>query len=73
MTSWNEAHYERAQEFLRLIADAIPTARPGEAAAALPAIPAQAAAPTPPPPAPIPLPTVAPTAASVFKKIPWKK
>jgi hypothetical protein len=71
MTHWNETHYGRAEEFLRLIAEAVPPAVPGQAAVA----------PTPPAPRPPPAATTpaaaatpaAPTAASVFKKIPWKK
>lgn len=81
MTAWNEAHYARGREFLRLIADAVPPTRPVAIPAPAPAQNAQ----TPPraeitPAAPLPAapetpaaPAPRPSAASVFKKIPWKK
>lgn len=85
MSAWNESHYARAQEFVRLIADALtagispppPAAAPGKALAgalfrsASPGAAANAAAPAAakPPAAGAP----GPTAASVFNKIPWKK
>lgn len=90
MTTWNETHYARAQEFTRLLSDALavaqsaapataaiertapPFARPIVPPAPPPAAPVPpAAAPTPPPPSPAP--AAGPSAASVFKKIPWKK
>lgn len=86
MSSWNEIHYARAQEFVRLIADTLappaaspaPAAAPGKALAgalfrsASPAAgsPAYASA---PPKAPASPAAPGPTAASVFNKIPWKK
>jgi hypothetical protein len=89
MSSWNEIHYARAQEFVRLIADTLappaaspaPAAAPGKALAgalfrsASPAGGSPAYAPAPPKAtAGLPAPTApGPTAASVFNKIPWKK
>ena len=90
MTTWNETHYARAQEFTRLLSDALaaagaaapaspamertapPFPRPIVPSAPPPAAPVpKAAEPTPPPPSPAPV--AGPSAASVFKKIPWKK
>jgi hypothetical protein len=67
MPDWNEKHYARAQEFLRLLADAIPAPMPARTGTARPVT-----APASPAPA-VPAPEAAPTAASVFQKIPWKK
>jgi len=69
MPTWNEVHYARAQEFTRLLADAL-------AAASAPS--PKPAAPTPPPvaakPASAPAaPPAGPTAATVLGKIPWGK
>lgn len=94
MTTWNETHYARAQEFTRLLSAALaaaqaaapttpaiertappfsrPASPPSPAPAALvPPAPLPAVDPTPPPPSPAP--AAGPSAASVFKKIPWKK
>jgi hypothetical protein len=86
MSAWNELHFSRAQEFARLIADAItgqasaPPTQPVPAASILPhpsqvPVPAPRAIPAaaPAPAAPTPAPAAKPTAASVFNKIPWKK
>ena len=85
MSSWNELHYARAQEFVRLIADALTVTTPNPAAGhapskALAGALFRSAAPAPSLPAPGPAApkspaatTPSPTAASVFNKIPWKK
>lgn len=86
MPAWNELHYSRAQEFARVIADAItgqasaPAIQPAPAASIAPPrsqVPAVAPRAIPPaapaPVAPTPAPAAKPTAASVFNKIPWKK
>lgn len=89
MTAWNDHHYTRAQDFARLLADALATARTSVAATdpdltaapfvrpplpSAPPLPAPAAAPAT---APAPVAPAAaapgPSASSVFKKIPWKK
>ena len=66
MLHWKESHYARATEFVDLIAKVV-GAQPGRN-------PHQASMPAPRPlaPASLPKPT-APTAAAVFKNIPWKK
>jgi hypothetical protein len=66
MPRWKDHHYVRAGEFAKLVAAAIddqpaPTSHPE--AIPLPRSPAPAHLPT----------TAAPTAAAVFKNIPWKK
>ena len=76
MSAWNDTHYTRAQEFTRLLADALATAappvRPAPLAPPNPTLVAPPAfAPSPVSPA-LPSPAGA-TAANVFKKIPWKK
>jgi hypothetical protein len=75
MPAWNEAHYTRAREFIRLLRSAV-AAPAADVAPPLPSVAALArsslllpAAPAPPAPAPIP----ATTAAGLFKKMPWKK
>ncbi|MBI4622311.1 MAG: hypothetical protein HY736_03690 [Verrucomicrobia bacterium] len=89
MSSWNELHYARAQEFVRLVADALvastaapaPAPAPGKALAgalfrtASPALASPAQAPVAPAGTAVPAAAVAagPTAAAVFNKIPWKK
>lgn len=86
MNAWNETHYARAREFLRLVAEAVgPPAYPATdmpppamVRAPLPPAPPPAAPAAPPAgPAPVvapaPAPTPGPSAASVFKKIPWGK
>ena len=61
MPAWNETHYARAQEFTRLLAEAL-AAAPTPISA--PSVPSVATTPAQPPTA---------TAATLFKKIPWKK
>jgi hypothetical protein len=99
MPTWNDHHYARAQEFTRLLAEALAAAKSPQSAAApaleltgapflrtapTPTAPVPAAPPAPAhttaatpaapaPPAPVAPPTAGHTAASVFKKIPWKK
>lgn len=87
MPSWNETHYARAQEFTRLLVDALaavpaPSVRSAPPAAA----PAPAPAPVATPPSSaepllaaidltpaVPPPAPPATGANLFKKIPWKK
>ena len=89
MTDWNESHFTRAREFLRLVAEAAGSTPPAAATDVPP--PAIVRAPRPPAPPPVsiaaapgapttpvtpstaPQPAPGPSAASVFKKIPWKK
>lgn len=89
MPAWNELHYSRAQEFVRLIADALtasttnpaPAAPPGKAlagalfrsASPAPGSPVHAPAAAKAPAAQPAASAPGPTAASVFNKIPWKK
>jgi hypothetical protein len=73
MTAWTDHHYTRAQEFTRLLAEALAAAKAPEATPTLELTTAPfmraPAAPAPAPAAPAP----GPSASSVFKKIPWKK
>jgi hypothetical protein len=76
MPSWNELHYARAEEFLRLLGKAVSGGGRGQSTA--PFAPPAASAPAAPPLAPkadasATPPATAPTAAAVFKKIPWGK
>lgn len=92
MPSWNEHHYARSAEFVRLVAEAVAPSRREPAVAPAPApvatsplaakpfpplggrpVAAPAAAAPAPAPAPAAEPAEKPTAASVFKKMPWKK
>jgi hypothetical protein len=66
MLRWKEHHYARATEFAQLLAEAL-----AHAPAPMPHAPA-ATVPRPAPTLPKPRPA-APTAAAVFKAIPWKK
>ncbi len=66
MLPWKESHYARATEFAGLIANAL-----GRTPMPLPHSPV-IASPHPHPPTAIPQPS-APSAAAVFKNIPWKK
>jgi hypothetical protein len=74
MASWNELHYQRAQEFARLIGELASGATPS--AGVMPPLPAASppAPARPVPPAPGSVPAAAPpTAGSLFNKMPWKK
>ena len=77
MPSWNELHYTRAEEFLRLLGKAV--SGDGRGRSTAPFAPAAASAPPPAPaakpatPAAPLAPPAGPTAGAVFKKIPWKK
>jgi len=72
MTAWKEVHYARAQEFTRVIADlTAPFRSPAETRSTSAASPVPAAPPVAS--APAPKTTGTPTAASMFKRIPWKK
>ena len=66
MPRWKEHHYARAADFAQLIAGAIPSPPAPLFHAPTAAVPRPLAAPPTLKPA-------APTAASVFKAIPWKK
>lgn len=72
MPTWNENHYRRAADLVQSLAAALDPAP--AAAPAAPAAPAALLVPSPQSvvPAAAPQP-VAPTAAAVFKNIPWKK
>lgn len=72
MPPWHDIHHTRAEEFLRLLGDAIAPVAGEPRAVATRAAPAPAPRAEPPAPLVTP-PAAAPTAASVFKKIPWKK
>jgi hypothetical protein len=64
MRSWNDLHYSRAQDFLRLIANATGPAAPASKPALVASARAESSAPAP---------QATPSAGAVFKKIPWKK
>lgn len=66
MLHWKESHYARAAEFVDLITKAVGVESGRN--------PHPAAIPTPRPLAPASIPKpAAPSAAAVFKNIPWKK